>query len=76
MWVESIKENNPQGDHCKVLVGNKKDLKIEIEQADIENICEKYNMKYFETSAKLNDGVSEVFAHVAQLLCEKFICNV
>jgi GTPase SAR1 family protein len=47
----------------RLLVGTKGDLKEEraVSEADIASFSERYNMKYIETSAKLNSNVAVAF---------------
>ena len=46
---------------CKIMVGNKIDLKDErkISKKEAEELAAKYQMKYYEVSAKQNIGLSE-----------------
>ena len=58
-WVKQI-EQNAQNNVCKVLVGNKcdrEDRKVSFEEGS--KLAAEFNMKYFETSAKLNLGIEE-----------------
>lgn len=67
-WMEQIKlfahlESTPI-----ILIGTKSDLaerKVSLEEA--EQAAKKLTLKYFESSAKINIGINEVFDH----LCEK-----
>ena len=58
-WITKLKELS--GDVPYVVVGNKNDLKREIDKEIIEKKLRQLNVKYFETSAKLNENVSSVF---------------
>lgn len=58
-WISKLKELS--GDVPYVVVGNKNDLKREIDKEIIEKKLGNLNVKYFETSAKLNENVSNVF---------------
>ena len=50
------------------LFGNKSDLDNRIiSQEDIDKLCEKENLVYFETSAKTNTNITEGFVKVATL---------
>jgi len=59
----------------KVLVGNKSDLneerKVEKEQA--ESLAKEHNLKYFEISAKENNGIEEVMNYMMSTICKKGI---
>ena len=44
----------------KYLIGNKIDKEInEVSEEEIKEMTEEYNMKYFETSARLNINITE-----------------
>ena len=65
-WIENIKNNAPENAKL-ILVGNKCDLanerKVTIE--DGENKARKYNIKFFESSAKDGTNVNELFFYLA-----------
>ena len=71
-WLKGVEENNEDFD-C-VLVGNKIDLKnsIEVNKEDVNNCDYLKNIKYFETSAKDNQNVQEVFEELTRMILEKF----
>ena len=58
-WISKLKELS--GDIPYVIVGNKTDLKREVEQGIIDTKLTDLDVKYFETSAKLNENVDHVF---------------
>lgn len=63
-WVKQI-EANAQSSVCRVLVGNKcdrEDRKITFEEG--KALAEEFNMQFFETSAKSNTNVGEVFDYL------------
>ena len=64
-WVESIKENAEEGVPI-ILVGNKKDLDEDrvVTFDDGSNLAKTFNYKYFEVSAKNDDGLEEAFTEV------------
>ncbi|CAC5381773.1 unnamed protein product [Mytilus coruscus] len=53
-----------------ILVGNKSDMKREINKQDIEDFAEKENLPHTETSAKTNENVTEMFMSVIKRLTE------
>ena len=60
-WVKQI-EQNAQNNVCKVLVGNKcdrEDRKVSFEEGS--KLAGEFNMKYLETSVKINLNVNETF---------------
>ena len=60
-WIKQI-EANAQTNVYKVLVGNKC-YKIDrvVTEEDGKNLANEYNMNFFETSAKTNKNINEVF---------------
>ena len=60
-WMDLIYENADQN-ICKVMVGNKIDLENrKISMREAKDVTKSYEMEYFEASAKLNKGVTELF---------------
>jgi small GTP-binding protein len=61
-WYGVIKENAPENTKC-IVVGNKADLEEqrEVNTIDGTNFSKKYNINFFETSAKEGTNVYEVF---------------
>ena len=58
-WISKLKELS--GDVPYIIVGNKTDLKRDIDQETIEQKLKVLGVQYFETSAKLNENVDKVF---------------
>ncbi len=58
-WISKLKELS--GTVPYVIVGNKSDLKREITQQMIDDKLKNLGVEYFETSAKLNENVNNVF---------------
>ena len=67
-WIKLIYENTTPKFMC--LVGNKIDLedRRQVSQDEAIKFSEKYNLKYIETSAKMNEKIEEVFLYVSQCL--------
>ena len=68
-----IKEAEELGDSFKrILIGNKFDLKEKrnVKKEDIEKFCLENNLNYFETSAKENINIKDVFNKMIELLFE------
>ena len=64
-WIESISENADIKEKVLILVGNKIDIKQrEITEDEAREYAESMKMKYFETSAKENKGINEVFDEI------------
>ena len=63
-WVEQIEQNcNKDKALCLVLFGNKCDDRdnIEVKKEDIDLTQKKHNLTYFETSAKENINIQDLF---------------
>ena len=56
--------------HNFILVGNKKDLKsqIEVTKEEITKLVRQYGFKYFSASAKTGDNVSTIFKELIRML--------
>ena len=66
-WLKQIREFS---DKLPIaLFGNKSDQidKREVTKEEINELCEKENLIYFETSAKKNTGIKEGFSKVASM---------
>jgi small GTP-binding protein len=71
-WVEDCKNQSPKTIFM-VLVGNKSDLndKRVISVDEGRELAEKYNMIFFETSAKTGDNVDLIFFKSAEEIAKK-----
>ena len=58
-WISKLIELS--GDIPYILIGNKTDLKREISEESVKKKVNELGVKYFETSAKLNQNVDHVF---------------
>ena len=65
-WVDNIKNNAPENVKF-ILVGNKCDLANErkVSYEEGENYAKKFNIKFFESSAKDGTNVKEFFFYLA-----------
>ena len=59
-WMGRINDEQDLLTFPMFFVGNKIDLKREVNKEDAEAFAKKYNMKYFEISAQTGEGVKEV----------------
>ena len=69
-WIEQINENcSKERPISLVLFGNKCDDKenIKVKEEEINKIKNKYNLTYFETSAKENINVQKVFEYLTKI---------
>ena len=73
-WIEQINENcSKEYPISLVLFGNKCDDKenIQVKQEDIEEIKKKYDLTYFETSAKDNINIQNLFEYLIKTTIKK-----
>ncbi|MBA7602691.1 MAG: GTP-binding protein [Candidatus Lokiarchaeota archaeon] len=68
-WISKLKELS--GDVPYIIVGNKTDLKREIDQETIEKKLKELGVKYFETSAKLDENVDKAFETLSVQILNK-----
>jgi len=75
-WVRQTK-NNAGENVCRLLIGNKADLKENraVQTADINELVEDLNLKYFEVSAKSGENVNEAFMHISKEIKKTFFPN-
>ncbi len=65
-WIKQI-EANAQGNVKRVLVGNKCDKPDRVvTEEEGKKLADDYSMSFFETSAKTNKNVTEVFHHLTK----------
>ena len=66
-WLMTADDAN--SNYQKILVGNKMDMtERQIDKERAEKFSEKFNMKYFETSAKDGTNVELIFEEIAKLI--------
>ena len=80
-WINQIESNKTKDSSVSlVLFGNKCDMKeeIQVKEEDIEKIKEKYNLRYYETSAKDGTNVQNIFEYLAKIVLKSrgFLENV
>ena len=80
-WIKQIESNKTKDSPLSlVLFGNKCDKtdEIEVKEEDIEKIKEKYNLRYFKTSAKDGTNVQNIFEYLAKIVLKSrgFLENV
>ncbi len=65
-WLKDVEEKKNNNKVPLVLIGNKIDLENErvVSKEEGEKLAQKYNIKFFESSAKSNINVSEAFQYL------------
>ena len=66
-WVDSLNQHTSSG-IPRILIGNKIDMTEErvVTQQSAEQLASQYGISYFETSAKLNQGVDQAMESIFQ----------
>lgn len=72
-WIDEIEKYVDDKDVIKILVGNKKDLEDlrQIQYEEGQKYAKSCGIDFFETSAKDNFNVDELFHHISSLLNDK-----
>jgi small GTP-binding protein len=72
-WLQSINQNlGDKNEIKKIIIGNKTDLSREIKYEEADAFAKQNNLSYFETSAKLNLGVTEAIQYlINQIIVDK-----
>ena len=73
LWLSLIKEGRSK--FYIALFGNKSDIeksKWEVTNEEINELTEKYNLKYFEVSAKTKKGINEGFKYIVNEVYDQF----
>ena len=68
-WISKLKELS--GDVPYIIVGNKTDLKRELNEEIIKAKVKELGVEYFETSAKLDENVDKVFETLSVQILNK-----
>ena len=56
-----------------IILGNKSDLKRQVDQAEAEDLAKRLGGEYLETSAKAGDNVELVFKKLAKACLENVL---
>ena len=63
-WVQELTEKKP---NCnKIIVGNKVDLEIKVNQKEIVKYINQNNLEYYEVSAKTGENITNLFDYIIQ----------
>ena len=70
-WIKLFNENhNGKEKVPKCLVGSKCDLEKKVTDDKIKEVSQKYNLHYYETSAKDNLNINKLFEDMSKILYE------
>ena len=70
-WIKLFNENhNGKEKVPKCLVGSKCDLEKKVTDDKIKEVSQKYNLHYYETSAKDNFNINKLFEDMSKILYE------
>ena len=71
-WIADVKDNCPS-DVKIYLAGNKNDLyeKQEVSRKEGQKLATDHELNFYETSAKENTGIPELFKHMATQMANK-----
>lgn len=74
-WMKQIQQQASEN-VCRILVGNKCDVaERQVEFEEGRKLAQKYNIPFFETSAKSGMGVEEAFVSIAREIKNKILVN-
>ena len=71
-WIEIFKENYSINEIPHMLLGNKCDLKKEVDDDIIKEYVKFNNFKYIQTSAKDNINIKDSFEEIVRMLYQKY----
>ena len=60
-WINNYNQNSRYKPIKKYCIGNKIDLENKIDEKDIEDLCYKNNMIYFENSNTIKNNINSIF---------------
>jgi len=74
-WLRQIKQHANEN-VCKILVANKCDISDRtITFSEGKALADKYNMQFFETSAKTDTNITPVFGAIAKEIKDRILTN-
>jgi small GTP-binding protein len=65
LWLNSLQEQSVEN-FPLIIIGTKSDLPIKVTDNDINNFCNKFNVKWFRTSAKTGENIDFCFNFLAK----------
>ena len=75
-WISDLKLNGDKN-ICIIILGNKSDLadKRQVSTEEGRELAEKYEMKFYETSAKIGENVNDIFYDSVDEIAKKMDQN-
>jgi len=70
-WMALFNQNQNINDIPHILLGNKSDLKPEVEESIIDEFVNKEKIRYIKTSAKKNENINEAMEELCKLIFQK-----
>lgn len=75
-WYELYKNEKGEENINGVLIGNKSDKDIQVSHEDAKNFADKYNLKYYETSAKNDEKIRKaIISLLKKIIDSKALYN-
>lgn len=75
-WMQELNSFKKEANGSIVLVGNKCDIKNNtIKNEEIDELINKYNLKYFKASAKENKNIKQSFEYLAKDIYSKKVLH-
>lgn len=73
--IDAINDFNLPHEVITILVGNKLDLikEREVSKEEAQSLAFKYKLHYFESSAKTNEGIDEIFTYLSTQIYTHYI---
>ena len=72
-WMELFKNNNNREDVPKYLIGNNKDLEINVEQRLIDEFSQENNIPFISVSSQENKAIDKLFEEIGKKLYLNYI---
>ena len=69
-WYDFYKNDKSEESINGVLIGNKSDLEPQVTKDEAENFAKEYNLKYYETSAKLDKKLEKAIIYLLNKIIE------
>jgi len=74
-WIKDINDNCKNNNNI-FLVANKIDLNRIISEEEGNKLAQKYNLLYYECSAKTGENIQNIYYNISTILSKKYIENI